>query len=155
MKALGNQKKIEIKNYLPHCKPMLMVDIISEITNERVKTSFYIEPDTVFLDNGAFVEAGLIENAAQTCSAIVGQSYFFDENQQEIKGANILGFISSIKNLQIYGLPRVGNTIETKAVLASKFNAATYSICTMQVVTYLDQVKLLDAEINLLLQKNQ
>lgn len=130
-----------------------MVDIISEINQEQVKTSFVIEDDCIFLVNQVFQEVGLIENAAQTCSAIVGQTYFFDENQNEIENANLLGFISSIKNLTIHALPRVGNTIVTKAVLTSKFNTPAYCICTMMVETFLGDVKLLDAEINLLLQK--
>ncbi len=155
MDVLKNNKKIEIKKYLPHCKPMLMVDIISEITSEQVRTSFVIVSDTVFLEDDVFQEVGLIENAAQTCSAIVGQSYFFDENHQEIEDAHVLGFISSIKNLKVYGLPRVGDSIETKAVLASKFDTAAYCICTMMVETFKGDEKLLDAEINLLLQKTQ
>ncbi|MCP1996345.1 ABC transporter permease [Flavobacterium sp. HSC-61S13] len=153
MDILGNQKKIKIKKYLPHCKPMLMVDIISEISHEQVKTSFLIDAADVFVQDNRFQEAGLIENAAQTCSAIVGQTYFFDEDQKEIKDANLLGFISSIKNLKIHQLPKVGDTIVTEAKLTSKFNTPAYSICTMTVVTFLGTITLLNAEINLLLQK--
>ena len=61
---------INIHNFLPHRKPMLMADYILELTPETVITSFDIKPDNIFVFNNEFVEAGLIENAAQTAKTI-------------------------------------------------------------------------------------
>lgn len=155
MESLYNQKKIEIKNYLPHREPMLMVDIISAISADSVETQYVIPLESPFVKNRLLQEAGLIENAAQTCSAIVGQSYFFDENQNEITDAKVLGFISSIKKVEIFGLPKSESQIRTKAVLLSRFDAEDYSVCTMQVTTLLQDQCVLEAEINLFLQKQK
>lgn len=74
---------IDIKHYLPHRKPMLMVDMILEMDHENVQTVFEIKADNIFVSNGNFIESGLIENAAQTCSAIVAKDFYVDENNKD------------------------------------------------------------------------
>lgn len=146
-------KAVDIQNYLPHREPMLMVDIISEISNVTVSTTFRIEEDNIFVKNGTLQEVALIENAAQTCAAIVGQSFFFDENDNERENVRVLGFISSIKKVSIKRLPKVGEEILTKGTLVSKIEGDDTVICVMQVNTLLDNVEIMCAELNLFLQK--
>jgi len=98
---------VDIQNYLPHRAPLLMVDLILNIEANFVETVFLIKEDNIFVDNDVFIEAGLIENTAQTCSAIVGKKYFFNENGTENEDINIIGFISAIKNLKIHELPKL------------------------------------------------
>lgn len=145
---------IDIKDYLPHQEPMLMVDEYVDIDNQHVETIFEIKKDNIFVQNNIFLEAGLIENAAQTCSSIVGQSYFIDENNQEIKDVVVIGFISTIKSIKIHNLPKVGDTLTTKAVLLSKFITDDYSLCTLSCQTFNKEKLLLEGEINLFLQEN-
>lgn len=145
---------IDIKNYLPHQAPMLLVDKFVDIDNQQVVTIFEIKKDTIFVQNNIFAEAGLIENAAQTCSSIVAQSYFIDENNQEISGIEVIGFISTIKSIKIHNLPKVGDTLTTKAVLLSKFVTDDYSLCTLSCQTFNKDILLLEGEINLFLQEN-
>jgi predicted hotdog family 3-hydroxylacyl-ACP dehydratase len=145
---------IDIKHYLPHQPPMLMVDKIVAVDNEHTETIFEIKKDTIFVQNDVFLEAGLIENAAQTCSSIVAQSYFIDENNQEISGVEVIGFISTIKSIKIYELPKVGAILTTKAALLSKFITDDYSLCTLSCQTFNKDKLLLEGEINLFLQEN-
>lgn len=144
---------IDIKDYLPHQEPMLMVDEYVDIDNQHVETIFEIKKDNIFVQNNIFLEAGLIENAAQTCSSIVGQSYFIDENNQEIKDVVVIGFISTIKSIKIHNLPKVGDTLTTKAVLLSKFITNDYSLCTLSCQTFHKEKLLLEGKINLFLQE--
>ncbi|MGL4583854.1 MAG: ABC transporter permease [Flavobacterium sp.] len=146
-------KAIDIQNYLPHREPMLMVDIISEISNVTVSTTFRIEEDNIFVKNGTLQEVALIENAAQTCAAIVGQSFFFDDNDNERENVRVLGFISSIKKVSIKRLPKVEEEILTKGTLVSKIEGDDTVICVMQVNTLLNNVEIMCAELNLFLQK--
>jgi 3-hydroxymyristoyl/3-hydroxydecanoyl-(acyl carrier protein) dehydratase len=145
---------IDIKRYLPHRDPMLMVDLILKMDNENVDTVFEIKEDNIFIQNNFFVEAGLIENMAQTCSSIVAKDYLVDENNQDIDGVDVVGFISAIKTLKIFSLPKVGNVIITKASLVSKFVSDSYSLCTMKCQTFTDQELLLEGEITLFIQEN-
>ena len=104
---------IPIQKYLPHQPPMQMVDTIISITNTDILTEFFIDEKNIFVYDDFFSEAGLIENMAQSCSAIIGQFYFLNPNQEK----NIIGYIGSIKKMEIWSLPKVGQTIKTKAHL--------------------------------------
>lgn len=136
---------INIHNFLPHRKPMLMTDYILELTKEKVITSFEIKEDNIFVDKGLFVEAGLIENSAQTCSSILGQS-FFENPEADTK---VIGFITNIKKIEIFSLPKVGSTIISRASLISQFE----NICQIFCETFLEDELLLRSEINLFIQE--
>lgn len=144
---------IDIKHYLPHRKPMLMVDMITAMDDETVLTFFEIKPDNIFLKEGIFIESGLIENAAQTCSAIVAKDYYIDEDNHDKQNVSVIGFISALKTLKIHALPKTGSTIYTNATLASKFITETYTLCTMNCTTTCDDQTLLEGEINLFIQQ--
>jgi hypothetical protein len=130
-----------------------MVDLILDIDANFVETIFLIRDNNIFVDNCVFIEAGLIENTAQTCSSIVGKKYFFEEDGTENENVNVIGFISALKNLKIHALPKVGDTITTKATLVSKFVGDDYTICNMSCQSLLENKILLECEINLFIQK--
>jgi len=144
---------IDIKNYLPHRAPFLMVDMIHKMDDAMVETSFEIKTDNIFIDNGFFAAAGLIENAAQTCSAIVAKGYYVDENNVDKEAVDVIGFISAIKKLQVFSLPKSGTQITTIATLVSNFVTDEYSLCTMNCKTFDGETLLLDGEINLFIQE--
>lgn len=132
---------------------MLMVDLILNIDANFVETTFLIKEDNIFVQNNVFIEAGLIENTAQTCSSIVGKKYFFDEDGTENDNVNVIGFISALKNVKIHALPKVGDTMITKADLVSKFAGDDYTLCTMRCQSSVEDQLLLECEINLFIQK--
>lgn len=132
---------------------MLMVDLILNLDANFVETTFLIKEDNIFINKGIFIEAGLIENTAQTCSSIVGKKYFFDKDGTENENVNVIGFISALKNLKIHSLPKVNDTIRTKANLVSKFIGDDYTLCTMRCESLLEDKILLECEINLFIQK--
>jgi predicted hotdog family 3-hydroxylacyl-ACP dehydratase len=146
---------VDIKKYLPHRAPMLMVDMILEMDDEKVETVFEIKEGNIFLENGFFTESGLVENMAQTCSSVVAKDYFIDENNNDKTGVNVVGFISGIKTLKIHSLPQIGNVIHTRALLVSKFITESYSLCTMKCQTFKADELLLEGEITLFIQENK
>lgn len=100
-----------------------------------VETNFDIEPNCIFLQNGKLTEPGLIENAAQSCGAIVAQSYAHRNDDNEIIGQAI-GFISAIKKIEVTGLPEVNERIVTKGKLLSRFDDENFSLCTVESTTF-------------------
>lgn len=134
---------------------MLMVDKLSHINESEVSTIFEIKQENIFVQEGKLNEFGLIENAAQTCSGIVARSYFFDENKQEKKNVKVIGFISGIKELNVYGFPPIGSTIKCLSNLVSQFNSTDYSICTMKCSTFQENKLLFEAVINLYIQEDK
>ena len=130
---------------------MQMVDTITLINDTSIVTCFQIKEDCIFLDKGYFTESGLIENMAQTCSAIVGQ-FFFDKNDEGSK--KIIGYISAIKKAEIFDLPQVTQSIRTEASLLSHYDDKGYSICAMNCAAYYQQHLLATAQMNLFIKEN-
>ncbi len=129
-----------------------MVDKLVSIDEENVTTKFLIKPNCIFVGNGKMQESGLIENAAQTCSSIVGKGYF-DEDDTQGNSNKLVGFISTIKSASIYDLPSVSDEIITSSKLISKFAAENYTICTMSCETQNNNVKIADFVMNLFIQE--
>lgn len=142
---LKQENLINIHNFLPHRKPMLMVDYILELTPEKVVTSFKITPDNIFVHNNHFIEAGLIEHSAQTSSSILGQSFF--ENPES--NTKVIGFITNIKKIEVFASPKAGDKIISKASLVSKYE----NICQIFCETFLDEKLLIRTEISLFIQE--
>jgi len=77
-------------------------------TNEvNTRSSFTIEADNVFVKDGVFQEAGLMENIAQTAALRAGYV-----SQSENKPVAV-GYIGAVTNFEIFDLPKTGDEIET------------------------------------------
>jgi 3-hydroxyacyl-[acyl-carrier-protein] dehydratase len=97
----------EIINYIPQRDPFIAVHDILQATDEFAETQFEVLPESIFVTNGLFSEAGLLENIAQTAAAQMG--YVCKK-----KGLPVpLGYIVSIKNLNVVSLPPVGTVLTT------------------------------------------
>ena len=127
-----------------------MVGHIASIDRDTVTAEFYIAPDCLFAKNGLLSETGLIENAAQACSAIVGQSYF-EVDDLEGKGNSVIGYISAIKKVAIFQLPKVGETLITKATLISRYDSEGMSVCTIAGNTFRNGDLIVDCTLNFLI----
>ncbi|WP_246474455.1 ABC transporter permease [Arenibacter arenosicollis] len=143
---------IDIHKFLPHRAPMLLVTKIINLDKETVTTEFKVTEDCIFVKNNRFTESGIIENAAQSCSAIVGQD-FFAADDLEGEGNSVIGFISGIKKANILFLPKMGDTLTTKAKLVSNYSSGNFSICTMDCKIYTDEVLVADCILNFLIQE--
>ncbi len=140
---------ISIHKYLPHREPMQMVDTITHISSTNIVTEFLVKDDCIFVEENVLVEAGLIENMAQTCSAVVGQFFVSEENPLKC----VIGYISAIKRLEIYSLPQVLQSVRTEAQQLSRFDSDGYSICSMQCTAYHNNTELANAEMNLFIKE--
>lgn len=141
---------VDVSNFLPHRKPMLMVDSVVENEDDVLATQFYIAEDCVFLKDGKLCEAGLMENAAQAASGVVGQT-FFDANDLEGKGNKLVGYISAIRKVEIYALPEVGDTIVTRAKLISRFDTGAVTMCSLESETFLGDKLIVSSTMNFLI----
>ncbi|QQX77863.1 MULTISPECIES: ABC transporter permease [Aequorivita] len=141
---------IDVSNYLPHRAPMLMVTSVLEIDDISVATKFHISEDCIFLKEGKFSETGLIENAAQAASGVVGQS-FFEKDDLDGTGNKLVGYISAIKKVEILQLPKAGDTIITKAKLLSRFDTGEVTMCSLEAQTFLAEKLIVSSTMNFLI----
>ena len=141
---------IDIRRFLPHRKPMLMVDEISHLNDEEITTNLKVLEDNIFVENGVLSEIGIIENAAQTSSGIIGRPYF--EANKNDESYSVQGYISKIKRVEIFSLPLINTTIKTHGKLISSHPVNGYFNCDMICETYCDNVKIADSSFNLIIQ---
>ena len=131
---------------------MLMVGELLHIDDNTVTTTFHISKDCIFINDNILTESGLIENAAQACSAIVGQSYFAIDDL-EGEGNKLVGYISAIKRVEIFKLPKIGETISTKAQLLSRIDSGSMTICSMECTTFINTELIVACTLNFLIQE--
>lgn len=127
-----------------------MVDNLLQIDQKSVATNFKINVNCIFVSERRFTACGLIENAAQTCSAIVGQS-FFKKDDMNGDSNKVIGFINNVKNVAIYRLPEIGEQINTRADLISRLDTAAYTICKMRCETGVRDKVISKCEITLMI----
>ena len=100
--------KADILKYIPQRPPVVMIDTLIDCTEKETITSLTIESDNMFVENGIFTEAGLMENMAQTAASKVGYECMI------LNKPVPPGFIGAVKNLEVITYPKVGDTINTR-----------------------------------------
>ncbi|MCW3785547.1 hypothetical protein [Plebeiibacterium sediminum] len=97
-----------IEELIPQRPPFVFVDKVMNFSEGSVTTSFEIKQDGTLVFDGFMQEAGLIENIAQSAAALEGCNA--KSNNCKVK----VGFIGSVKNLEISRSPKVGEILETQ-----------------------------------------
>ena len=129
---------------------MLMVTRLLAIDETSVHTEFDVCEECVFVKGERLSETGLIENAAQACSAIVGQSYF-EKDDLTGEGNKLIGYISAIKKVEIFNLPMKGDIVTTKASLISRFDTGSITICSIECSTFNNDELIVACTLNFLI----
>jgi len=113
------QAVTNIKNLIPQQAPFVMVDTLRSHSESKAISSLTIQKDNLFVENNVFLEAGLVENMAQTVALHTGYEYF-------LKGMEApTGYIGAIKNIDIIKLPLLDETIFTEVEIIQEFLGVT------------------------------
>ena len=99
-------KTFNLKEYMFHKRPMLLVDKILEESETESKTSFAVKQDNIFLDeNNLLARSVLIEIAAQSFAAT--------DIYQRTKTAKPLtnGFLVAVKDFKFFLDAKAGDEI--------------------------------------------
>lgn len=102
-------RSIDVHTVLPQQEPFVMVGSLTHFEMMSSTTETTISESNIFVDNGRFSAAGMMENIAQTCAARIGfyNKYILHKDVQ-------VGFIGAVRNYVVNELPAVGSTISTK-----------------------------------------
>lgn len=120
-------RSIDVHELLPQQEPFVMISRLTHFDKLRTVTETIISEDNIFVENGCFTASGLMENIAQTCAARIGYV-----NKYILKKGIQIGFIGAIRNMQIYGLPKVGDTITTTVDVMEEIFGMTLANSTVQ-----------------------
>jgi len=97
-----------ITSLIPQKPPFVMVDRLLSCDENATITSFRVLADNVMVTDSEFTEGGLMENMAQTAAARAGYM------AQSANGSVKDGYIASVKNFEIFQLPKVGDELMTE-----------------------------------------
>lgn len=104
----------EIKRFIPQREPIFMVDKLFEADHVHAVTGLTISSGNMFVQDGLFIESGLIEHSAQSASVLVGY-----EAYKENKPAPV-GYIGEVKKAKFHKLPAVGSELITTIDVVSE-----------------------------------
>jgi predicted hotdog family 3-hydroxylacyl-ACP dehydratase len=104
----------DIISLIPQKAPFVMVGKLLSVDENSTRSSFIITDDNVFVKDGLFPEAGLLENIAQTAALRAG--YVAQADNKPVA----VGYIGAINNFEIFNLPKVGDELVTEIVIENK-----------------------------------
>ena len=108
------QANNHITTLIPQRAPFVMLDELLHSDETTTRSTFLIRPDNIFVKEGLLKEPGLVENIAQTVAASAG----YQANLQNKPVA--IGYIGSVKNLEIFFLPKTGEQIVTEITVENQ-----------------------------------
>lgn len=111
--------KEDILSLIPQRPPMVMVDSLIFADEKSSTTVFKITEGNIFVEFGKLTEPGLVENIAQTAAAGIG--YICRVQNRPVP----LGYIGAVQNLEIFGLPKIDDEIETEVLVENKIFGVT------------------------------
>ena len=109
----------DIESLIPQRPPMVMVGGLIYANELGCRTNFTIPAANLFVQNGQFSEAGLVENIAQTAAARMG--YLCRQAERAVP----LGYIGAVQNLEIRRLPKINEEIETEIIIKNQIFEVT------------------------------
>lgn len=96
---------LKASEFLPQRAPFLLVDRMLACEQHLCRTDFMVAEGHPLVKDGQLLEAGVLENIAQTCATHIG----YLPRHIPVR----IGVVASVRNLKIHTLPKVGDLLET------------------------------------------
>ncbi len=128
----------DILAYIPQRPPFVFIDTIDEVWGMGARTRYTIPEICPLRSEGMLSLAGMMENAAQTCSVIVGDK---------------IAYIGAVKQMEVLRFPMIGETLHTEAIVvqqmmnisliecATRISDETIATTTLKIATIEDAAK--------------
>ena len=132
-----------VEKLIPQKFPFVMVDKMFDYTETSLVSGFTIQKESIFFQDGKFVESGLIEHIAQSIALHTGYQFFLKKEPAPT------GYIGSIKDIEIQKLPALGDEIQTTVSILQEFAGVTL----VDAVTKLNDVIIASGQMKTVLAK--
>lgn len=136
-----NPQDYPIIELIPQRLPMVMIDRLLSVEKEKATGELTVNEENLFVHNGYFQEAGLVEFMAQTAAAQTGFRSLEDNAKVQE------GYIGAVKNLVVHELPpvhavlrseiRIDNEIIGYTLISGKvmMGNTVLATCEMRILT--------------------
>ncbi|HEY6143046.1 MAG TPA: hypothetical protein VIV55_06380 [Flavobacterium sp.] len=132
-----------VEKLIPQKFPFVMVDKMYDYTETSLVSGFTIQKESIFFQDGNFVESGLIEHIAQSIALHTGYQFFLKKEPAPT------GYIGSIKDIEIQKLPTLGDEIQTTVSILQEFAGITL----VNAVTKLNDIVIASGQMKTVLAK--
>ncbi|PWA09187.1 hypothetical protein DB891_09090 [Flavobacterium laiguense] len=132
-----------VGSLIPQKFPFVMVDKLYSYTETSLLSSFRIEENAIFFQNGNLLESGLIEHMAQSVALHTGYQFYLKQEPAPT------GYIGSIKEIQIKELPKLNDEIQTTVSILQEFGGITL----VDVVSKINDVEIAKGQMKTVLAK--
>ncbi len=95
----------KILELIPQRPPFVMVDELVSHDRKNAQCTFCVPGGNIFIQDGLFSGAGMLECMAQTAAAWTGFS------GKERKKNPAIGYIGAVNHLEVISLPRIGDLL--------------------------------------------
>lgn len=109
----------KIHDLIPQKSPIVMVDALFDFSEKHVKTGFTILESNIFVQNNHFQASGIIEHMAQSIALHTGYAFYLQKKPAP------MGYIGSIKKIDILALPKTGENLTTDVKIIQEFMGIT------------------------------
>ncbi|EKB04828.1 hypothetical protein HMPREF9711_01693 [Myroides odoratimimus CCUG 3837] len=134
-----------VKQLIPQREPIVMVDALYEYTETSITAGLTIDEHNLCVNSDVLREVGIIEHMAQSVALHTGYQFHLRNEPAPV------GYIGSIKKIDIHNLPKVGDTIYTKVDILQEFMGVTL----VELVTYCERVVIASGSMKTVLAKEE
>lgn len=112
-----NIQEVDIRTLLPQQAPMVMVDRLVSADEKTAETALEVCEDNLFVEDGVLKPYALVEVMAQSCAAQLGYADKYIHGRNDVR----IGYIGSVKKMQVDTASRVGETLTTRVQMLENF----------------------------------
>lgn len=109
-----------ILHLIPQRSPFILVDKIYEHTEKDILSGFTIPENHILVNEENYLsESGIIEHFAQSIALHQGYNFYKKNEPAPV------GYIGSIRNIDVLELPKVGEEIKTRITVTNQIMGVT------------------------------
>mgnify|MGYP000900380572 CR=1 FL=1 len=136
-------EKSLVESLIPQKAPFVMVDKLLFFAENNIIAGLTIPESNIFVEEGRFVESGIVEHMAQSVALYTGyQFYLLNEPAPT-------GYIGSIKDVEVLELPKAGDELVTEVKVIQEFMGITL----VDIITKCNDVQIASAQMKTVLAK--
>lgn len=109
----------DIASFIPQRPPFVLIDTIDEVGINEARTRYTIPATCPLVHDGILPLAGLLENAAQSCAVLAG---------------NTISYLGAVKQMDVVYFPHVGEMLDTEAIVKQEMLNIKLIECTIRVL---------------------
>lgn len=108
-----------VESLIPQRFPFVMVNSITEYSEDHLISGFQIKEENIFVQDGIFQASGLVEHQAQSVALHTGYKFYLLGKEAPT------GYIGAIKSFETNALPKIGDQLKSEVTILNEMMGVT------------------------------